>query len=795
MTGSKRIVRDRLPMSVRDTRRVISAGAQGGHMALSRSFGDSLYNLATGMGGTRDKSTQTMFGFTELPKQQLEMAYRGDWVSRKIVDIPAYDATREWRTWQGDKKDITAIEDVEKKLRIRKKMMMALQRARLYGGGALVMGVDQGKSDEPLDIEKLQKDCLKWVHPVSRYELTAGPIDWDLSSPYFGTPAYYTRSLQAISATAATTEQMRKQAEMNATRQQSGAIQIHPSRIARFVGMEPPEWNMAQGWGDSVLNVVADAVISLGTVNQALTALIHESKLDIVRIPELSERISNTEYESRLNQRFATANLMKSLFSVLLLDREEEWQRVEQTFTGIPEVMLQFMIMVCGAADIPATRFMSQSPQGMNATGESDTRNYYDRVSTGQELEITPATEDLDKIAVISALGKFPDGMFYEWNPLWQMDEAQKADIAVKQSTVMAADVAAGLLDPAVLQHARENQLIESGFYPGIEQIIDEYGTEIDERAPDPSTVPTHIDPETGQPADPATNPKAVPNPQNKNPFAGRQPPVPANENANDPAKKAGAQDAISAMAARIRDNITDASTPRTLYVYRAVKNWKEIAKWFEDQGVANVIREEQHVTVCYSKTPVDWLKVGADNWGSEEDGGLIVKPGGPRVMEKFGNYLVMAFSNSDLQYRHCSILERTGGSWDYDDYTPHVSISKDAGAIDIMGLKPWTGEIVFGPEEFEEIKPDYYKNPGDPVSTYDRHPQYQGAPIAHVKDANAIMTEGLAAIVDAIRTMPPPVVQIAAPAAAPASEYFEIVTNDRGRPIGLVKKPQPVKE
>jgi len=38
------------------------------------------------------------------------------------------------------------------------------------------------------------------------------------------------------------------------------------------------------------------------------------------------------------------------------------------------------MQLASGAADIPMTRLLGQSPAGMNATGDGDMRNYYDRI-------------------------------------------------------------------------------------------------------------------------------------------------------------------------------------------------------------------------------------------------------------------------------------------------------------------------------------------------------------------------------------------------------------------------------
>ena len=177
---------------------------------------DSLVNLVTGMGTGKDKSTATSFTFTMMMRDQAEAAYRGDWVSRKIIDIPAFDATREWRTWQADADDLSLIEDLESDLDIQRKTKAVLQRASLYGGAAMILGVDQGKGEEPLEFEKLGKDCLKFIHVVNRYEITAGETDWDIMSPYFGQPKNYTRSLQGA----------------------AGQVVLHPSRVIRFVGAE-----------------------------------------------------------------------------------------------------------------------------------------------------------------------------------------------------------------------------------------------------------------------------------------------------------------------------------------------------------------------------------------------------------------------------------------------------------------------------------------------------------------------------------------------------------------------------
>jgi len=654
-----------------------------GHAALRQGAGrlsaqDTLMNLVTGMGGDKDKLAGTVFGYNMLAHQQLDAAYRGDWISRKIVDIPAYDAFREWRSWQADKGDITTIEELEKTLRVQRKSMLALQRGRLYGGGALILGIDQGTSDQEINLDALKKDCLKFVHVVSRHDLQAGPIVWDVMSPYFGEPSYYTRSGDGA----------------------AQPMKLHPSRVVRFTGHESADIRTAQGWGDSVLQVCADAVIACGTVASSVAQLVAEAKIDVIKIPELSENLSDSVYEGKLRNRFATANMIKSVFAMLIIDKEEEWQRIEQNFSGLDDVLKMYLLIASGAADIPATRMLGQSPAGLSATGDSDVRNYYDRIATEQSVIVQPAMERLDKILVVSALGTYPDGMFYDWNALWQMDPKDAAEIAVKKANVMKADVDAALMDPMVLQKARENQLIEDNTYPGLEQIIADHGTDIDEREPDPALN----DPMAGvDPNDPVAVAAAT-----KAQAKGLK--------VVQGGKKFG-QDAINDMARRIADHgkpVNDATTPRTLYVRRDLINQKEVSEWFKDQGVETTLTD-MHVTIAYSKKEVDWLKAG-DHWLGSEDGKgqLIVKAGGPRVMEQFNKAIVMAFANTDLQYRHMSIREGAGASWDHEDYTPHVTITYNSDflrTIELRDIRPFNGKMIFGPEIFEEIKKDFDNN------------------------------------------------------------------------------------
>ena len=116
---------------------------------------DKLQNVIAGLGTGRDKASGSRYALPTMTLDQAINAYRGSWLPRRIVDIPAFDATRKWRSWQGSKDQITAIEAEERRLNLRKKAKNAVTMARLYGSAGLYIGTGDPNPMEPLEPELL----------------------------------------------------------------------------------------------------------------------------------------------------------------------------------------------------------------------------------------------------------------------------------------------------------------------------------------------------------------------------------------------------------------------------------------------------------------------------------------------------------------------------------------------------------------------------------------------------------------------------------------------------------------
>jgi len=193
--------------------------------------------------------------------------------------------------------------------------------------------------------------------------------------------------------------------------------------------------------------------------------MINDAKIDVVKIPDFSKQISSQEFANKVLARFSYANQAKSSVNSILLDTEEEWDRVQTRFQGLPDILHEYMVLAGGAADIPMSRLIGQTggrgmsagqrSSGGEAGGNVDLRNYYDR--------------------------RFDPTIDYEWQPLWQTDDATKAQIAVQKAQATKTDVETGLINEDALRRARINQLVQDDWYPGLDDAIDEFGAEPEE--------------------------------------------------------------------------------------------------------------------------------------------------------------------------------------------------------------------------------------------------------------------------------------------------------------------------
>jgi hypothetical protein len=145
-------------------------------------------------------------------------------------------------------------------------------------------------------------------------------------------------------------------------------------------------------------------------------------------------------------------------------------------------------------------------------------------------------------------------------------------------------------------------------------------------------------------------------------------------------------------------ENAISDSSPAPLCVTRSVLNTAELKAWARSQGFRSIVADP-HVTVLYSKQPVDWMKTGR----SRTD--VVIPEGEPRVVEPIypGGPVVLYVACPELSWRHDQLV-REGASHDYPEYQPHVTITYEYEGVDLEKVTPFRGEIKLGPERFSRV-------------------------------------------------------------------------------------------
>lgn len=387
---------------------------------------DGLVNVASGLGTAKTKRAHNTFGYAVLQNwQQLDAAYQTNWLARQIVDVPAEDMCREWRTIKCEDADVIRTE--EDRLMLPSLVQEAISWARLYGGGGILMLTGQDLT-KPLNMNRIRKGDLRRCIVFDRYDMSAMTLNtWNVLEPNFLLPEFYTIT--------------------------GGGQQIHWSHFARFNGARLPRRQMlqTQGWGDSELRKCLDDIMDMVASKDGIAELMQEANVDVIKRDGLSDELASDQDEAIIN-RYTLFSQMKSVVQMALLDGEETYDRKTLDLGGVAPVLETFMTWISGAADIPVTRLFGTSAKGLNATGEGDLTNYYNSIRSKQLVQVDPGLRYLDEVMVRSALGYWPDDFNYVWNPLTQPNEVQIAQAAYQRAQTDMLYLQEGVIRPSQIQ-------------------------------------------------------------------------------------------------------------------------------------------------------------------------------------------------------------------------------------------------------------------------------------------------------------------------------------------------------
>jgi phage-related protein (TIGR01555 family) len=425
-----------------------------GTRTLAQTRVDGWNNLLTGLGVPgRDKRLLTAYrASVGMGQAELEALFHGDDLVATVCGLPAEEMTREWieLTTPGDdeegKTDPELARAVTQHLEVvgaQGAMAEGITWARLYGGSIVLLGADDGQDPTtPLREDAIRS--LDWLTVLDRWDLTIVRRYEDPRGRRFGEPELY-----------------RINSTLTDTRGVALGDEVHASRVLRFDGAQTSRRRRRQngGWCDSVIDRVYEVLRDFNAGFGGASALLADFAQAVFKIKDLAQMLSHDE-DDLVRQRLELLDYARSSCRAVPLDAEsEDFSRQVTPIAGLPELLDRMMLRLSAATRMPVTLLMGRAPAGLNATGESDIRTWYDHVAAQQERELRPRLERLIRLVMLAKTGptrgREPQNWSFAFRPLWQLPEGEVAQVRKTQAETDAIYLDRGVLRPGEVASSR----------------------------------------------------------------------------------------------------------------------------------------------------------------------------------------------------------------------------------------------------------------------------------------------------------------------------------------------------
>ncbi|CUW48301.1 DUF1073 domain-containing protein [Novacetimonas hansenii] len=147
-----------------------------------------------------------------------------------------------------------------------------------------------------------------------------------------------------------------------------------------------------------------------------------------------------------LTGRVEAMNAYQSNHGTFVIDRtHEDFDIVATPLSGLSELQAQSQEFMASIPGIPLVKLFGIQPAGLNASSDGEIRVFYDEITAFQEAHVAPVLDRMFRMVQLHLWGEVDPRLDFAFVPLWQMDDAQRADIDHARARIDALRAAAGV--------------------------------------------------------------------------------------------------------------------------------------------------------------------------------------------------------------------------------------------------------------------------------------------------------------------------------------------------------------
>lgn len=422
-------------------------------IATQDAFSNPLFRLGF---GSQSPIEATEYPLTRMTDNYalLNSLYRDNWVVQNVVGLVVDDMLREWYKLQGfTAEEMADLAQEERRTKVRQRLAEGLRWGRLYGGaaGLIMIRGQENDLDQPLDLDTIFPGSFDGLYILDRWQGVVPDVEliFEGGEP---NPKYY--SITDANGKTVT--------------------RVHHSRIIRFTGRDLPYLERVAEiyWGESEVEALYKDVMAHDNVSANMAALTFQANINTMEYKGIDQLLSLSppDMQRRFWNVMQAQSVLRTNYGMQLVEQGSKVTNTQYSFAGLQEVYESMCMNLCGASHYPMTKLFGRSPAGMNATGESDLKNYYDYVDSQREAKLRPALEKLLPVLCMSTWGVVPQDMQITFPPLWTPTAKELAEIAKTKAEAIVQGYQAGLLHVDTAQKELKKLEEETGLFGSISE-------------------------------------------------------------------------------------------------------------------------------------------------------------------------------------------------------------------------------------------------------------------------------------------------------------------------------------
>lgn len=380
------------------------------------------------------------------------MAQSSDY--RSVPETTANEMTREWGKVKikGDSDQdysdkISAIEQRIKVLGIRDLMRHHIENEMVFGRSQLFIDIKghENKTDLPLLVNgtSLGRGCLKGFR---------------LIEPIWSTPSMYNATDPTQSDFFVPSKWFVLGKEIHADRLMTLIMRPVPDMLK-------PAYNFS---GVSMLQLMQPYVERWQRTADSVSDLVHSFSITGLKTNMQNILEGGEDGMAQMVMRSQMFSLLRNNQNLMLLDKEmEEFFQFNTPLSTLDNLLQKAQEQMAGPSHTPLVKLLGITPSGLNANSEGEIRVYNDYIASLQEAHLRPQIETILNLVQLDLFGEIDDQIVFEFNPLEQMNDSEKATIAKSKADADIVYVQAGVLAPEEIRERLAKD--ESGDYSGID--------------------------------------------------------------------------------------------------------------------------------------------------------------------------------------------------------------------------------------------------------------------------------------------------------------------------------------